>query len=90
MKRSARPTGPDPALADLAQAVLLKRQALDFTQEEAAHRAGLSLRHYQNLESGRLNPSYLTLKAVAAALSIDVGDLFAQQKKAGVDAAPSA
>jgi transcriptional regulator with XRE-family HTH domain len=43
-----------------------------MTQEEVAFAAEFSIRHYQSLESGRLNPSFLTLRAVAAALDTSI------------------
>jgi transcriptional regulator with XRE-family HTH domain len=39
-----------------------------MTQEAVAFEAGISVRHFQELESGRLNPSYLMLRAVATAM----------------------
>jgi hypothetical protein len=35
----------------------------------------LSVRHYQSLESGTLNPSYLVLRSVADALAIGISPL---------------
>lgn len=70
MKQRAQRTGTDPALAVLAEHVVKRRRAKGISQEEAAHRAGVALRTLQNLESGRLNPSYLTLRAVAQGLEV--------------------
>lgn len=53
------------------------RGAAGLTQEDVAFAAGVSVRHYQELESGRLNPSYLTLTAVAAAIKVPLTDLVA-------------
>lgn len=63
------------ALGRLAHAIRATRAAAGVTQEDAAHEAGLSVRHYQELESGRLNASYLTLRSVAAALGTTVADI---------------
>lgn len=67
--------GDQEALKRLARAVRHQREAVGFVQEEVAHRAAISVRHYQTLESGKLNVSYLVLKAVAAALQSSVAQL---------------
>ncbi len=54
----------------MAEHIVKRRQAKGLSQEETAHRAGVALRTLQNLESGRLNPSYLTLRAVARGLEV--------------------
>jgi len=41
-----------------------------MTQEDVAFEAGVSVRHYQSLEGGDLNPSYLVLLAVSRALNV--------------------
>jgi transcriptional regulator with XRE-family HTH domain len=48
-----------------------------MTQEDVAFEAGISVRHYQSLESGRLNPSYLVVLAVSYALRISASRLVA-------------
>lgn len=63
------------ALAALSVAIRRRRLALGLTQEDVAFKAGLSVRHYQSLESGALNPSYLILRSVADALSIGISPL---------------
>lgn len=67
--------GANPALKRLARAVRKARSAAGLTQEDAAFAAGVSVRHYQELESGRLNPSYLTIVAVAIAVKTTPADL---------------
>lgn len=64
-----------PALKKLAAAVVHQRNKINITQEEAAHRASVALRTLQNLESGRLNPSYLTLNRIAVGLEISISKL---------------
>lgn len=44
------------------------RGPVGLTQQESAHRAGISVRHYQSFEAGALNVSFLVLRAVAGAL----------------------
>jgi transcriptional regulator with XRE-family HTH domain len=65
------------ALVALSAAIRDRRHALGFTQEDVAFRAGLSVRHYQSLESGAVNPSYLVLCSVADALAIGISPLIA-------------
>lgn len=63
------------ALGALSAAIRRRRLALGLTQEDVAFQAGLSVRHYQSLESGALNPSYLVLRSVADALAIGISPL---------------
>lgn len=62
-------------LSALSAAIRRRRSALGLTQEDVAFQAGLSVRHYQSLESGALNPSYLVLRSVADALTIGISPL---------------
>jgi transcriptional regulator with XRE-family HTH domain len=64
------------ALEQLARAVRNSRREAGLTQEAAAFEAGISVRHFQELESGRLNPSYLTLRSVAIALGTTLTGMF--------------
>lgn len=49
------------------------RKAKKLTQEELAARAGMSVRHYQALESGeRGNPELLTVVALCRALEVGI------------------
>jgi transcriptional regulator with XRE-family HTH domain len=70
------------ALRALSAAIRRRRKALGFTQEDVAHRAGLSVRHYQSLESGAVNPSYLVVRSVAEALAIGISLLIADFEQA--------
>lgn len=56
------------ALTALAKAVVEARRRAGMTQEDVAFEAGISVRHYQSLESGDLNPSYLILLAISRAM----------------------
>lgn len=40
-----------------------------------AYEAGLALRTFQGVETGRVNPGYLTLVAIATALDVRIGEL---------------
>jgi transcriptional regulator with XRE-family HTH domain len=63
------------ALKRLAQAVRRARTSAAMTQEDVAFAAAVSVRHYQELESGRLNPSLLMLRSVAAATGTTLAKL---------------
>ncbi len=58
-----------------------RRIALEVTQENLAHRAGLTRTHYQQLERGfwkpgsPANPSLKILVRLAQALQLEVGEL---------------
>lgn len=58
------------ALAALSRVVRRRRESAKMTQEDAAHEADLSLRHYQSLEGGRLNASFVTILRVCRALGM--------------------
>lgn len=64
--------------AALGRAIRAARKRAGMTQEDAAHEADLSLRHYQLLESGRdANATVKTLFAIAKALGTRVGQIVA-------------
>lgn len=67
----------------LARNIRGQREALGFTQEDAAHASGLAVRHYQKLEAGELNVTLRTLTKVAKALKCEMSDLFADQRQNG-------
>lgn len=57
-------------------AIRRARVRAELTQEDAAHEADLSLRHYQLLESGRgANVTLRSLYAIAKALSTSVAQI---------------
>jgi transcriptional regulator with XRE-family HTH domain len=76
------------ASAALGQRIRTSREALGITQEELAHRSGLSRNQVQNLENNRnntrdaegmhgpANPRLDTMWSVAAVLQISLSDLF--------------
>jgi transcriptional regulator with XRE-family HTH domain len=78
-------------LEALSAAIRRRRLALGLTQEDVAFQAGLSVRHYQSLESGGLNPSYLVLRSVADALAIGISPLIteAEPKRNSVQQKPA-
>jgi transcriptional regulator with XRE-family HTH domain len=71
-------------LGALSAAIRRRRLALGLTQEDVAFHAGLSVRHYQTLESGGVNPSYLVLRSVAEALAIGISPLISDAETSRV------
>ena len=63
---------PQPALG---AAVRELRQEAGFTQEELAHRAGLTTGTLSVIERGRANPTWATVRALAAALGVTAAEL---------------
>ncbi len=64
------------ALVRLGKRVRLLRLALELTQEEAAERAKLDDKHWQDIEGGRTNPTVASLVGIARALDTTLADLF--------------
>lgn len=54
------------------------RAVAGFSQEEAAHRAGVSVRQWQRVEAGEAT-TLRTLVSVAAALELDVSELLGRK-----------
>jgi transcriptional regulator with XRE-family HTH domain len=65
----------DALLRDIGLRVRLAREVAGFTQEEAAHRAGLDARRWQRIEQGVVNLTVRTLARIASALEISFWDL---------------
>jgi transcriptional regulator with XRE-family HTH domain len=59
----------------LAAQLQVQRGVRGWTQEIAAERCGLITRHYQKLESGKINATLATLERLSEAFEIDVVDL---------------
>ena len=53
------------------------RMQRGLTQEEAAHRAGIHVTYLSGVERGWRTPSLKNIRAIAHALDIFVGELFA-------------
>lgn len=76
----------DPLLAAFANVLRRRRQAAGLSQEELAHRAGVSIRYVSLLESRRHQPSLATLKGLADGLETPLG-AFAGEIEAELTAA---
>jgi transcriptional regulator with XRE-family HTH domain len=60
----------------LAVSLKRERKRLGWTQEEAAERAEMYLRHYQKLESGSVNATIRTLSRLGKGFGVDPRRLF--------------
>lgn len=67
---------PDPKLQYLGERIRAARNEKHLTQQELADQAGVGLRHYQNIESGLINPSYKVLSAIIHRLAMSADILF--------------
>ena len=61
----------------LSRNIRARRLERNLTQEAVAFDAGLSARHYQQLESGEANPTFATLFEIARVLDSAVVELIA-------------
>ena len=70
----------------LGLAVKASRQEREITQEALANDTGLHQRWISNVETGKRNPSYASLRRLAAGLGLSASELLAraEQIEAGV------
>lgn len=66
------PSQVDPALAAALRRLRLGR---GDTQEDLAHRAGLTVAAYARIERGHANPTWTTVRRVAKALDVSIASL---------------
>lgn len=64
------------ALVALGQQIRRVRQTRGLSQETFAHEAGISRAYYSGVERGERNVAALNLVRIAAALQVEVGELF--------------
>jgi transcriptional regulator with XRE-family HTH domain len=63
-------------------AVKRRREELGFSQEQLALRSGLHQRWISNVETGKRNPSYSSIRRLAAALDLSSSELIARAEQA--------
>jgi transcriptional regulator with XRE-family HTH domain len=68
--------------AALGTAVKARREELGRTQEQLANDSGLHQRWISNVETGKRNPSYSSLRRLAAALGLSTSELIARAEQA--------
>lgn len=66
------PTQVDQALAATVRRI---REQRGDTQEDLAHRAGLTVAAFARIERGHANPTWTTVRRIAAALEISLAAL---------------
>jgi transcriptional regulator with XRE-family HTH domain len=69
MRRSSRP---QPALGEAIRQV---REKKGETQESVAQRAGIAIPTLSTIEGGKGNPTWATVRDIAAALGVTMGEL---------------
>ncbi len=67
--------------AALGLAVKTRRQELGLTQEQLANETDLHQRWISNVETGKRNPSYGSLRRLAAGLELSASDLLARAEE---------
>lgn len=73
------PTQPDLALAGTLRSMRVER---GDTQEDLAHRAGLTVAAFARIERGHANPTWTTVRRIAVALEVSLADLAAAVERA--------
>jgi transcriptional regulator with XRE-family HTH domain len=76
--------------AALGLAVKARREELGLTQEQVANDSGLHQRWLSNVETGKRNPSYGSLRRLAAGLDLTASELIAQAEQIEHNTATSA
>jgi transcriptional regulator with XRE-family HTH domain len=63
-----------PTQTDLALAATVRRMRVERgdTQEDLAHRAGLTVAAFARIERGHANPTWTTVRRIAAALDVSL------------------
>ena len=67
--------------AVLGLAVKARRTELEITQEQLANDTGLHQRWISNVETGKRNPSYASLRRLAAGLGLSTSELLARAEQ---------
>ena len=67
--------------AALGLAVKRRREELGFTQEQLANDTDLHQRWISNVETGKRNPSYGSLRRLAAGLDLKASELLARAEQ---------
>jgi len=65
----------DQAQPALGKAIRQLRQEREMTQEALAHDAGVTVSHLSTIERGHSNPTWATVKEIAAALNVRMIEL---------------
>jgi transcriptional regulator with XRE-family HTH domain len=71
----------------LGAAVKARREELGLTQEQIANDTELHQRWISNVETGKRNPSYASLRRLAAGLGLNTSELIARAEQIEGDSA---
>jgi transcriptional regulator with XRE-family HTH domain len=69
----------------LGVSVKARRQELGLTQEQLANATDLHQRWLSNVETGKRNPSYASLRRLAAGLDLSASELLARAEQIETD-----
>jgi len=64
---------------ELGHRIRQLREARGWTQEELAHRAGMTTVYLSGIERGMQNPSFRKLKGLVDALGVSLSSLFTDE-----------
>ncbi|MFY8187559.1 MAG: helix-turn-helix domain-containing protein [Flavobacterium sp.] len=59
-------------LSEIIKVIKLRREVLNVTQETLASLSGVGLRTLKQLESGKGNPTFLTLQRITDVLGMEI------------------
>ncbi|WP_084164635.1 helix-turn-helix domain-containing protein [Skermanella stibiiresistens] len=65
-------------LKTFGSALRRARERVGLSQEDLAHRAGVSVGYLSQLENGRRNPSLLLVLALCGALNTELTEMFSE------------
>lgn len=82
------PAAPAPQAA-LGEAVKARRVDLGLTQEQVSLRSDLHQRWLSNVETGKRNPSYASLRRLAWALQLTTAELIERAEAAEAQISPA-
>jgi transcriptional regulator with XRE-family HTH domain len=72
-----RPENPQPALGAAIRAI---RDERDLKQLDVAEDASVTVAHLSKIETGKVNPTWSTVQAIANALGVTITDLAARSE----------
>ncbi len=75
-ERQSGKTEKNPAMVALGRQIRKVRESRHISQEDFAFKAGIDRSYYGSIERGQRNVAALNLIRIAAALEVEVGELF--------------
>lgn len=68
----------DPLAIAYATVLRKRRRELGLSQEELAHRAGISMRYVSLLEGNKFYPTIITMQSLALALGLKLSEMLTE------------